>query len=91
MKYFSYIFLLTFSIANTDIVLKGTVLNQKSGKPIPLVNVYDSDSEIGEITNSEGKFSIILKDQKTAKLTFSHIAFDDYNQNFVKTLNILHN
>ena len=85
MKYFAYIFLLTFSIAKTDIVLKGTVLNQKSGKPIPLVNVYDSFSEIGEITDSEGKFSIILKDQKTAKLAFSHIAFDDYNQNFINS------
>ena len=71
-----------FSAAKPEIRLKGTVLNQKNGAPIPLVNVYDSDSETGEITDGEGRFSIVLKDQETASLTFSHIAFNNYYQNF---------
>ena len=82
MRYLIVLFLLIFSTAKPEIRLEGTVLNQKNDSPIAMVNVYDSYSEIGAITNSEGKFSIILKDQKTAKLTFSHIAFDNYHQDF---------
>ena len=71
-----------FSAAKPEIRLEGTILNQKNGAPIALVNVYDSNSEIGEITDDEGRFSIILKDQETASLVFSHIAFNNYYQNF---------
>ena len=82
MRYLIVLFLLIFSIAKPEIRLEGTVLNQKNNSPIAMVNVYDSNSEIGEITDRNGKFSIILKDQKTANLTFSHIAFNNYHQNF---------
>ncbi len=82
MRHLLVLFLLIFSTAKPEIRLEGTVLNQKNGTPIPLVNVYDSNSETGEITDSEGQFSIILKDQETARLAFSHIAFDNHHQNF---------
>ena len=71
-----------FSAAKPEIRLAGTVLDQKNGAPIPLVNVYDIDSKTGEITDREGRFSFILKDQETASITFSHIAFDSHHQNF---------
>ena len=82
MRYLIVLFLLISSTAKPEIRLEGTVLNQKNNSPIAMVNVYDSNSEIGEITDRNGKFSIILKDQKTANLTFSHIAFNNYHQNF---------
>ena len=71
-----------FSAAKPEIRLEGTVLNQKNGAPIPLVNVYDSNSETGETTDDKGQFSIVLKGQETASLAFSHIAFNNYYQNF---------
>jgi len=82
MRYLLVLFPLIFSNAKPEIRLEGTVLNQKNGTPIPLVNVYDSDSETGEITDSEGRFSIVLKEQETASIAFSHIAFDSHYQNF---------
>ena len=82
MRYLIVLFLLISSTAKPEIRLEGTVLNQKNNSPIAMVNVYDSNSEIGDITDRNGKFSIILKDQKTANLTFSHIAFNNYHQNF---------
>ena len=82
MRYLLVLFLLIFSTAKSEVRLEGTVLNQKNGAPIALVNVYDSNSEIGEITDDEGRFSIVLKDQETASLVFSHIAFNNYYQNF---------
>ena len=82
MRYLLVLPLMIFSTARPEIRLEGTVLNQKNGTPIPLVNVYDSDSETGEITDSEGRFSIVLKDQETASIAFSHIAFDSHHQNF---------
>ena len=82
MRYLIIFHLMIFSAAKPEIRLEGTVLNQKNGAPIPLVNVYDSNSETGEITDNEGRFSIVLKDQETASLTFSHIAFNNYYQNF---------
>jgi len=82
MRYLLVLPLMIFSTAKPEIRLEGTVLNQKKGTPIPLVNVYDSNSETGEITDSEGRFSIVLKDQETASIAFSHIAFDSHHQNF---------
>ena len=82
MRYLLVLFLLIFSTAKPEIRLEGTVLNQKNGTPIPLVNVYDSYSETGDITDNEGRFSIVLKDQETASIAFSHIAFDSHHQNF---------
>ena len=82
MRYPLAFFLLIFSTAKPEIRLEGIVLNQKNGAPIALVNVYDSNSETGEITDGEGRFSIVLKNQETASLAFSHIAFNNYYQNF---------
>ena len=75
MRYLLVLQLMIFSTAKPEIRLEGTVLNQKNSTPIPLVNIYDSGTETGEITDNEGRFSIVLKDQETASIAFSHIAF----------------
>ena len=74
--------MLIFSNAKAEIKIEGTVLNKKNGAPIPLVNIYDSISEVGETTDGEGRFSIVLKDQETASIAFSHIAFHSHYQSF---------
>ena len=49
MRYLIVLFLLISSTAKPEIRLEGTVLNQKNNSPIAMVNVYDSNSKIGEI------------------------------------------
>jgi outer membrane receptor for ferrienterochelin and colicins len=74
--------LLALSVAHSQLTLSGVVIDDKSKDPIPLVNVYDSFSGIGVITDNQGKFSFALERQKSAKLVFSHIAFDSYHEVF---------
>ncbi len=74
--------LLALSVAHSQLTLSGVVIDDKSKDPIPLVNVYDSFSGIGVITDNQGKFSFAFERQKSAKLVFSHIAFDSYYEVF---------
>ena len=82
MKNWLLLFILTLSLAHSELVLSGVVIDNKSKDPIPLVNIYDSVSERGIVTDDSGRFSIELDDQNIAELMFSHIAFDNYYQVF---------
>ena len=73
---------LALTVAHSELTLNGVVIDDKSKDPIPLVNVYDSFSGIGTITDSQGKFAFAFEGQKSAKLVFSHIAFDSYYEVF---------
>ena len=73
---------LALTVAHSELTLNGVVIDDKSKDPIPLVNVYDSFSGIGTITDSQGKFAFAFEGQKSAKLVFSHIAFDNYYEVF---------
>ena len=75
MKNWLLLFILTLSLAHSELVLSGVVIDNKSKDPIPLVNIYDSVSERGIVTDDSGRFSIELDDQNIAELMFSHIAF----------------
>ena len=82
MKFFSSFFLIALSLAHSEIILSGVVIDNKSKDPIPLVNIYDSASEVGIVTDDSGRFALKLDDQAIAELMFSHIAFDNYYQVF---------
>ena len=72
----------SLSVAHSELTLSGVVIDDKSKDPIPLVNVYDSFSGVGTITDNQGKFTFAFEGQKSAKLVFSHIAFDSYYEVF---------
>ncbi|MBT6777215.1 TonB-dependent receptor [bacterium] len=89
MSRLTVFFLFAFSVAHSQLTLSGVVIDDKSKEPIPLVNVYDSFSGIGTITDSQGKFAFAFEGQKSAKLVFSHIAFDSYYEIFDSNQNEL--
>ena len=89
MSRLTVFFLFAFSVAHSQLTLNGVVIDDKSKDPIPLVNVYDSFSGIGTITDSQGKFAFAFEGQKSAKLVFSHIAFDSYYEIFDSNQNEL--
>ena len=66
LKFLSLFFL--FSFANSQIKITGTVIDNKSGSPIPLVNIYNSVSDKGEITDNKGRFSFTLDDKQKVGL-----------------------
>ena len=83
IKFHLLFFLLSF--ANSQIKITGTVIDNKSGSPIPLVNIYSSGSDEGEITDSKGGFSYIFNGEQKAELIFSHVAYENYRQVFDST------
>ena len=80
IKFHLLFFLLSF--ANSQIKITGTVIDNKSGSPIPLVNIYSSGSDEGEITDNKGRFSFTLNDEQKTELIFSHVAYENYRQVF---------
>ena len=79
--------LILLSFANSQIKISGTVIDNKSGSPLPLVNIYSSDSDVGEITDNKGRFSYTFNDKQKAELIFSHVAYENYHQVFDSTHN----
>ena len=77
--------LIPLSFANSQIKIAGTVIDNKSGSPLPLVNIYSSSSDVGEITDNKGRFSYTFNDKQRAELIFSHVAYENYHQVFDST------
>ena len=77
--------LIPLSFANSQIKITGTVIDNKSGSPLPLVNIYSLSSDVGEITDNKGRFSYTLNDKQKAELIFSHVAYENYHQVFDST------
>ena len=74
--------LFPLATAHSDISVSGTVKDSKSGKPIALVNIWDSASNTGTTTNESGVFTLNTKSQDNMDLAFTHIAYDNYYQTF---------
>ena len=74
--------LFPLATAHSDISVSGTVKDSKSGKPIALVNIWDSVSSTGTTTNESGVFTLNTKRQDNMDLAFTHIAYDNYYQTF---------
>jgi hypothetical protein len=49
--------ILTFSL-NTNAQIKGTIINQKDKNPIPYVNVWIENGNLGTTANEDGKFEL---------------------------------
>ncbi len=83
----------TFLITNTFLILSmlpgiswgqfiaisGYITDSSNGKALENVSIFDSNSQIGTITNENGFYRLILRDSK-ADLTFSYHGFKDYSR-----------
>ena len=58
MKLTLLFLLILLSFANSQIKIAGTVINNNSGSPIPLVNIYSSDLNKGETTDNKGRLPL---------------------------------
>lgn len=87
MKILFLIFVLVFSYSKSEILITGSIIDNKNNSPIAQVNVYNSASGYGETTDEKGRFSFTLNDQEEAELTFSHVAYKTYHQVFDSTSN----
>ena len=78
------IIFLLFPLATTygNISISGAVRDANSGKPIELVNIWDSVSGKGTTTNESGFFTLNVENQEYMDLSFTHIAYDSYYQKF---------
>lgn len=57
-----------------DLTVTGKVTASDDGSPLPGVNVYVKGTQLGTITDVEGKYSLTLSDEN-ATLVFSYIGF----------------
>ena len=64
------------SVTNKEYVLKGKVIDMKTGEPIPFCNVIIDGTYIGTSTNEEGNF-IIKVGSIPIKLVFTHLNYEN--------------
>lgn len=57
----------------------GNIVNEKTGNAIESVNILESKSGIGTITNLSGFFSLMLK-PGNAEIVISHAGFQNYTR-----------
>lgn len=73
--------LISFNAGAQYKILKGTILNDKSENIVGDVNIFDKISGIGTISNSNGFFSLMLKQGKP-ELNISRTGFKSITQSF---------
>lgn len=77
---------ISFTQGNNLIEISGTVENQQTKEPLPLVSIQIKGTVAGTITNSAGQFSIKTKNKFPLTLVFSSVGFEP--QEFdVKSIN----
>lgn len=76
-----YLLCLLFpAIGNAQFLrITGNIINEKTGVALENVNILESKSGIGTITNLSGFFSLMLK-PGNAEIIISHDGFQNYSQ-----------
>jgi hypothetical protein len=64
------------------ITISGNVLHSKNGKALENVNIFESVSNIGTITNENGFYKLILN-QGELEIRISKDGFNDYSQKLI--------
>ena len=85
MKKIVFFLLITFSLSAQ---IKGIVKDSISGKPIPFVNIWVENEEIGTTSDFDGSFSILVKDTNK-KLVFSALGFEKKRVNVTNVKEVL--
>lgn len=62
--------------------ISGKVTCKESGKTLESVNVFESNSDVGTITNSNGFFKLELG-AGAVKISVTDVGYESVNQNFV--------
>lgn len=75
MKYLLLCLFLPLLIQAQNISYSGVVHDKATGKPIEHVSISAYDSNISTLTNSEGRFRIIVPNA-TKKINFNHLSYD---------------
>lgn len=70
-----FLLLLILVSATITAQIKGVVKDSISGQPIPFVNIWVENEEIGTTSDFDGSFSILVKDTNK-KLVFSALGFE---------------
>ena len=71
----------SFAQGNNLIEISGTVENQQTKEPLPLVSIQIKGTVVGTTTNNTGQFSIKTKNKFPLTLVFSSVGFEQ--QEFV--------
>ncbi len=61
------------------LLITGNIINEKTGNALESVNILESKSGIGTITNLSGFFSLMLK-PGNAEIIISHAGFQNYSK-----------
>jgi hypothetical protein len=64
------------------ILLTGNIINEKTGNSLQDVNILETNSGIGTITNLSGFFSLMLN-PGNAQIVISHDGFQNYSKKLV--------
>lgn len=64
------------------VLITGNVINEKTGFALTNVNILETFSGIGTITNPEGNFSLMLK-PGNVEIVITHSGFKDYSKKMV--------
>lgn len=64
------------------ILFTGNIFNESTGNALENVNIFESNSGIGTITNLSGFFSLMLK-PGTAEIVISHDGFQKFTKKLV--------
>lgn len=87
LTYFIF-FISAYAFFAKNITLVGTVFNQTNKLPIPYVNITILNSQMGSISNSDGRFKLNVK-KSIDKIKFSAIGFHDTVITFDRALSEL--
>ena len=61
------------------VLVTGNIINEKTGNALENVNILESNSGIGTITNINGFFSLMLN-KGNAEILVSHAGFNDFSK-----------
>jgi len=83
-QFIFYLFILIWPLSGNAqfVMLKGNILDNQSGIGVKDVNIFDSKTGIGTISNAVGFFSLMLR-QGDVSLVVTHDSFKDYTQTLV--------
>lgn len=70
-------FATVFSFAQTDIIIKGQILDANNNTPLPYVNIGVIDTRLGTISSIDGNFELYLNEETTkdAIVRFSYLGY----------------
>ena len=57
---FSFFFLSALTVTAQDVQVKGKILDENTGDPLPFVNIGIKDTSVGAFTNEDGVFRMEL-------------------------------